>query len=95
MRVSKFKVGEIAIWVLADDPQGNGQECTITGPLEFATARDRIDGSIDSNWGYDVEDAEGRWFAFENELAKRKPPRDDLSVVRWADCPWQPERVRA
>jgi hypothetical protein len=33
--------------------------------------------------------------AKERVLRKRRGPRDDLQLVRWSECPWQPEQVRA
>lgn len=32
--------------------------------------------------------------AFRGQLLKKRPPHEDLQVVRWDECPWQPEVFR-
>lgn len=39
---------------------------------------------------------DGKLYAFaRGEIRKIEPPRDDLQVVQWSACPWQPQQVRA
>lgn len=89
-----FTVGEVCEYLGADGSTWG--ECTISGPLGLYAVSDGA--SRGSNQlGYlfvipgDPSDAEGgQWFHFPHELRKRKPPRDDLSLVSWDTLPWQP-----
>lgn len=86
----KFEVGEVAEWcnLDGDDEYCNGQECTITGPLEYCGETvDRYTGETNHGWGHDVTDSEGEWFAFVTDLRKRRPPQDWTSLCHLTDSP--------
>jgi hypothetical protein len=70
----------------------NGTEVTITGPLEWSRSRVVRTGEIYEGWHYPA--ADGYCYRPEN-LRKKKPPREDLRIVRWDECPWQPESLHA
>jgi hypothetical protein len=93
----KFEVGEVAIWqnlrVLTGD---NGKECVVIGGLQMRTHAPFGESECVTELTYRVRDQDGSiWTALPHNLRKKRPPREDLKLVRWADCPWQPEQVRA
>jgi hypothetical protein len=97
----KFDIGEVAIWV---KPGPNfGKELTVISSLQFVRTVDGGTGEVTDGWRYEI-DAPGfvqglhvstvkRLFAEPEYLRKKRPPRKDLTIVRWADCPWQPESI--
>lgn len=89
-----FAVGEIAI--AAGDP-GNpyfGTDVLIVGPQEFGVVEYVSSGRIAEGWFYRVRTHDGKtWSASNEDLRKKKPPRDDLKVIRWDECSWQPESI--
>lgn len=89
-----FAVGEIAIMVNAQIlVQYNGVECEVLKGPGMMRQRQK-DNSIVLIHGYSVRAADGEIFAVEpHKLRKKKPPREDLKVVRWDQCPWQPETI--
>lgn len=86
----QFAIGELAEGFTHVNGPPRWVEVTVcTGPIYHANGQ----------FGYAVEcpalghsgHSTGRWFC--PSLRKKRPPRDDLQIVRWADCPWQPEKV--
>ena len=93
----RFEVGEIAIYQNFDISLGiNGREVLILDGLAVRTGRNRRTGEISTHLCYLIQDRmDGRLLVQPQYLRKKRPPREDLQIVRWADCPWQPEKVRA
>lgn len=97
-----FAIGEIAILRAPADVPGiaggipRGSEVTVVSGLVRRRPRwpdGRIDAPMDV---YLIHTAEGRQYCCPPSwLRKKKPPRDDLALTRWSECPWQPEGVRA
>jgi hypothetical protein len=96
----QFEVGEVAIWV---KPGPNyGMEVTIIGPLQKARPRNSNTNEVVEGWYYQIDPPANahygpyrskdprRWAAPEH-LRKKPPKREDLQLVRWSECPWQPE----
>jgi hypothetical protein len=89
-----LSTGDIVICV----PVGlwsDGMEATIIGTAAGSRFSDNRSGS-----GYLIEiggrrlgPTGRRILRFANELAKKKPPREDLQLIRWDTCPWQPEEI--
>jgi hypothetical protein len=83
-----FQVGEIAV-VNCPGCDTHGIDATVIGPLE----KWRLwDGEIGEGTPrvadcYPVVVAGEILGAEPHELRKKRPPRDDLKVVRWADVP--------
>lgn len=91
-----FSVGEIAVLQNAQImPVYNGMECEILkGPGMMRQRQQHADNSIRLVYGYSVRAADGRKVCVTpDQLRKKRPPREDLKVVRWDQCPWQPERI--
>jgi len=87
----QFVVGEI---VILAKPQYimdiAGLEAEVIGPLKLR----RNTRTDEPFLCYVVQLQDGRRFGAEpHQLRKKRPPRKDLEVVRWADCPWQPESI--
>ena len=93
----RFEVGEIAIavgWSVV--PQYNGEEVLVVRPLRVRAAPHLRTGRMVTRPCYVVRCADGREFSPRPQsLKKKRPPREDLQIVRWADCPWQPEKAHA
>jgi hypothetical protein len=91
-----FKVGEVAIY---NRPCSvwHSSEVEIVGLLELTLWNDPILNVKGESPCYECRNpVYGLLFVAEpHELKKKRPPRDDFQIVRWADCPWQPEKVRA
>lgn len=92
-----LKVGEIAIIQYVIWPEhvfDIGQEVLVTAGLEQRRYYDAHD-DIRAGYavGYWARDEAGEFFYFADQLKRREPPRDELQIVRWADCPWQPEHI--
>lgn len=82
-----FSVGEVC------DAKGRAlgegwHECVITQGLH--ETREGLRYSI-SVAGKHSGTFNGEWCAGPEHLRKRKPPREDLTVTKWDECPWQPE----
>lgn len=79
-------------------PECNGREVTIVGPAEAGPYRCARTGSVFMDARYPTSDPDelGRpvYYSARN-LRKKRPPREDLKVVRWDQCPWQPEKINA
>lgn len=92
-----FSVGEIAILSIPGDIY-NGTEVMIVGRLEEREWFYFRSGKIDSGLAYLI-DGDGLPFGVmccrPQFLRKKKPPREDLRLVRWDECPWQPQQVPA
>ena len=97
-----FAIGEIAILCPPVDVPGiaggipRGSEVTIASGLVLRRPK-WPDGKIDvPMYVYLIHTSEGRQYCCPpGWLRKKKPPREDLSVVHWDQCPWQPESLRA
>lgn len=76
-----------------------GQECTYLRAYNPAnwTHGDRAHIDADGHpYLHIVVTRDGvEWACTAGCIRKKRPPREDLALVRWADCPWQPQRERA
>ena len=91
---SDLRVGDVAVWQNCTvNLWHNGVETTvIKGPGMLGYTD--YDGTHRTEYGYHVQDSDGSiWFARPSNLRKKRPPREDLQLVRWDECPWQPENV--
>lgn len=82
----RFAIGEVGILTVSGNAGPKGGEVTVVGELRM----------IRGDWCYpvDVKNAWGLPIMVERQnLRKKRPPRDDLKLVRWDQCPWQPEKV--
>lgn len=90
-----FHVGEIAIIRKGASfaSRFDDTECTIEQPLQLYKAM--RDGEVVEREGYVIRAYDGiRYVAGQHSLRKKRPPREDLQLVRWSQCPWQPHGVR-
>jgi hypothetical protein len=72
-----------------------GMECTVIGGLAMRTFTINKDGDCLTAPAYEVQWADSEiTCAYPDQLRLKKPPREDLQVVRWDTCPWQPEELR-
>jgi hypothetical protein len=87
----QFSIGEIAIVIAANfHPENIGQEVEIVGPLQMRYSR-QTGAHIHT---YRMRRGDGKEFAVHpHHLRKKRPPREDLQVMRWDQCPWQPENI--
>ncbi len=87
----QFAVGEIAMVIAARFHAENiGQEVEIIGPLQMHYSRQR--GKYIR--AYTMRRGDGEEFVVHpHHLRKKHPPREDLQVTRWSECPWQPESI--
>lgn len=97
--MEKFKVGdEVIIWMPGH--RIHLTEAVVTGGYALRTYRN-ADGSISRiTYGYRLEVSRlgespnhDGWGATHKELRKKPPPRDDLTLVKWSECPWQPKML--
>lgn len=86
-----FAIGEIAIMCNSEFfPENDGQECTIVDGLEWRQGQ--LSGEL--RLTYRVQRTDGALFLnMPHQLRKKRPPREDLQVTRWSECPWQPESI--
>jgi hypothetical protein len=94
-----FKVGDICVFVNSRDwPEYNGEECEIIGGLalrNIMVSRHGDESKLELSYKVRML-CDGELFGpVPDQLRRKRPPREDLQIVRWADCPWQPEGVRA
>jgi hypothetical protein len=92
-----FSVGEIAILSIPGDPY-DGTEVTIVGPLAWRDWFFWRSGENIEGMAYLIDGGGlpyGEMCCRPQFLRKKKPPREDLRVVRWDECPWQPQQVTA
>lgn len=97
-----FEVGEVAIWI-KHGSVNYGREVTIVGPPKFARVRSTWTDTVRLQWSYPIECPDAVYGPYKSAvpqswaepkyLRKKKPPREDLKVVRWDQCPWQPETI--
>lgn len=86
-----LRVGDVCILVnLKISTWDNGKEVTITEPLRLLRTVNNVTKEPSVKQRYKASD--GFWYSPEN-LQKKKPPREDLRIVRWDQCPWQPESI--
>lgn len=87
----QFDIGEIATVVAVKyHPENVGHEVEIVDGLAWRQARNDRKVYL----CYRVRHQDGRVFLCEpHELRKKRPPREDLQVVRWSECPWRPENT--
>jgi hypothetical protein len=95
--MAKFKVGEIA-WLLPNIYLPLCEVTVLGGPWRFCVGR-RSDGRSDWSAFWDplyivVDEAGSRWGVTEDLLRKIRPPREDLQISVWTECPWSPELSR-
>ena len=100
-----FSIGEVAIFWKPGFPN-HGKELTILSGMQWRRTRGSSDGIVREGWRYECDATnlvEGPYsakpgqktFVAPEYLRKKRPPRKDLEVIRWDQCPWQPESVRA
>ena len=85
----RFQIGEVAI-VQNTGTRRDGNECIVIGALT-----NRKIESGDWVLSYAVIFDGVHYAARPQHLRKKKPPRDDLKVTRWIDCPWHPKKETA
>lgn len=73
----------------------DGKEGVIIG----TASGPRYDGKSGAGFTLEIEGRRvgprgRRILRFAAELVKKKPPREDLQIVRWDSCPWQPQELR-
>lgn len=83
-----FDVGEIAIAVNSVEGRIDGSEVEVTHPYGLY-----LHCSGEMVMAYVVEHEGCQYLARPWQLRKKKPPREDLQVTRWDQCPWQPETI--
>lgn len=90
-----FAIGEVAVMhSLIYLPELNGLECEIIDGLHTHPAKPRPWNPSGKKYGYRVRTADGKTAIVDpRNLRKKRPPRDDFKVVRWDECPWQPESI--
>jgi hypothetical protein len=86
----EFAVGEIAVLIYSRYGRTDGPvDCLVVGSLI-----PRLNTTTElPETGYAVEVAGVVYLALPEQLRKKRPPRDDLKVTRWDQCPWQPESI--
>lgn len=86
----RLNVGDVGIIIGATfHPETIGRECVVIGALDWYRCRqDQV-----MRLTYRVE-LDGKAFLVKPEhIRKKRPPAEDRKLVRWADCPWQPESI--
>lgn len=98
-----FSIGEVAIF-WKPGSVNHGKELTILSGMQWRRARGSMDGVVREGWRYQCDPSnlvmgpytskcsDKTWVAPEH-LRKKRPPRDDLQIKRWDECPWQPEKI--
>lgn len=88
----QLNVGDVGIIIGSHyHPENIGRECVVVAPLGWYTAKQ----TNTDLFSYKVEFDGKRFLVRPEWIRKKRPPAKDRDVVRWADCPWQPEGVRA
>lgn len=70
-------------------PENLGRECVVVMPLDWYWAKQTGEKIL----SYKVELDGTTFLARPEHIRKKRPPREDLQVVRWDQCPWQPESI--
>lgn len=85
-----YDIGEIAILAYSRYGRVEGPvECMITGRLQPRLNNRTREYEI----GYAANVNGMEYIALPAQLRKKRPPREDLQVARWDECPWQPESI--
>lgn len=93
-----FEVGEVAIYngkCYYPENEGSGisegEEVTVIRCLAYWP---NTRGEVEYGYvcAHRYTGRSGQIFA-PDQLRKKRPPREDLKVVRWDQCPWQPEKI--
>jgi hypothetical protein len=98
-----FSIGEIAIHWHPGSPN-HGKEVMISSSLKRMRLTNSITGERSRALAHDVEIPADwvagpfympgkRWSVRLERLRKKRPPVEDRKVVRWDECPWQPESL--
>lgn len=98
-----FSIGEVAIFWKPGFPN-HGKELTILSGLQWRRTMGSMDGIVREGWRYQCDatnlvrgpyssTCSNRTWVAPEYLRKKRPPRKDLQVVRWDQCPWQPESI--
>lgn len=89
----KFDIGEVAVCLgaLSFIPY----ECTI---VALPVAEQSLFTDAGNIWRrppghYLVECSDGMFSCWPWQLRKKKPPAEDRKVIRWDQCPFQPESI--
>lgn len=98
-----FSIGEVAIF-WSPGSVNHGKEVTILSGMQWRRTRGWMDGIVREGWRYECDTtnltagpyrstcSNKCWVAPER-LKKKRPPRKDLEITRWDQCPWQPESI--
>lgn len=92
--MAKFEVGEIAIYqnLVGRGQYWNGEECEVIKPLGKYLSNIEPDELV-----YYVKDGQGIFSVREDQIRKKKPPKEELST--WEEIQkltnWNPEKVKA
>lgn len=86
---ANFREDETAEWCnqVGIDSYRNGSPCLVESGLIFFEGINSRTGEMDFGFGYNVQDAEGLWFAFPWELRKRLRPGPDWGRLCHLDPP--------
>jgi hypothetical protein len=97
-----FAIGEVAIF-WKPGGMNHGKELTILSGMEWRRTVCTLTGDIAEGWRYRCDmpnvtcgpynSATPVWWVAPEFLRKKRPPRDDLQLMRWDQCPWQPESI--
>lgn len=93
----QFAVGEIATY-WRPGAIGHGMDVTITALEYRQDGVDHLTGvQLDAGMFYVLAEPSPRngrrWLVTPRVLRKKRPPAEDRKVVRWDQCPWQPESL--
>lgn len=87
-----LSVGDVGVIIRAlYHPEHIGRECVVVMPLGWYKSRQ--DGI--EIFSYKVEVDGNKFLVRPENIRKKRPPREDLTIVRWNECPWKPESLRA
>ncbi len=97
MGTDQFAIGEIALLVYSYCyPEFNGTDVEVTGGLDLRYRwLDNSLSEFSKDIAYRIHVPGGPELAVTPDQLRKKPPRQDLIVVSWSMCAWNPERVEA
>lgn len=84
-----FAVGEIAEIVYSRYERGQGMECTIVAPLRLR--RNTITALIEDCYVIEVEGE--KYCALPDQLRKKRPPQDWMSLCHLDEVPAEPREL--
>lgn len=92
-----FHVGDIAL-LWSPGTEDHRMELLVTTELQFGPFYDLNDDQMHFGpfyivEGYGEQSPGTGWCERPRDLRKKRPPAEHLKVVRWDQCPWQPETI--